>query len=144
MAMIFSLMTFLEDWIVSQLKGAKQKRFFVLEDTGSTSDSANESKTTLIEEKVLAAGTPVTQESFMKWQKAFLAETANTATVQQSVNGKLTGKQLFEQNKGLVASDAGFAEEGDVVIDESLFANINFGEADDDEIVYDNNGNISD
>ena len=154
MAMIFSLITFLEDWIAaSGKKGLKRLVIAAEEDSRkSAEDSSAAAKTTLIEEKVLAAGTPVTRETFLKWQKSFLSELgSNSSTIiATTASQKLTGKQLFEQNKALAVSDTGFAEEGDeVVIDEALFANIHFNddadEADeDDELVYDNNGNISD
>ena len=158
MAMIFSLLTFLEDWIIAssttKKKGAGKRLVLAAEDGAPSNPDSASSPTTLIEEKVLAAGTPVTRDSFLRWREAFLKETSSlppisTATATAS---KLTGKQLFEQNRALAASDAGFGvEEGDVVeIDEALFASIRFEDGDDDdegdeeEVVYCNDGNISD
>ena len=151
MAMIFSLITFLEDWIAASGKKGLKRLVIATEEDSRKSAEDSSAAATLIEEKVLAAGTPVTRETFLKWQKSFLSELGASKDITQSPSSqKLTGKQLFEQNKALAVSDTGFAEEGDeVVIDEALFANIHFnddGDEDDEdeELVYDNNGNISD
>lgn len=164
MAMIFSLLTFLQDWIAANAtsragRGAKVKRLVVAEDedeASAASSVAAEHRSTVIEEKILAAGTPVTRETFLKWRESFLKEQQQQQQQQQSSSalsaGRLTGKQLFEQNKALAASDTGFGDddggEGVVEIDEALFANIHFSGDDDDddgeEVVYRNDGNISD
>lgn len=116
--MIFSLVTFLEDWIGSQnsKNGAGVHRLVISEDNNKDKDAEGEAKTTLIEEKVLASGTPVTRESFLKWNAAFLAgKQANVPTAVVVKESKLTGKQLFEQNKALAASDTGYGDDEAVV-----------------------------
>lgn len=117
--MIFSLVTFLEDWISSQnsKNGAGVRRLVISEDNNQDKEAESDAKTTLIEEKVLASGTPVTRESFLKWNAAFLAEKqASMPTANVIVKeSKLTGKQLFEQNKALAASDTGYGDDEAVV-----------------------------
>lgn len=117
MAMIFSLVTFLEDWITSQngKNSGGVRRLVISEDTNKDSESENAAKITLIEEKVLASGTPVTRESFLKWNAAFLAEKQANMPAVVVKESKLTGKQLFEQNKALAASDAGYGDDEAVV-----------------------------
>lgn len=95
------------------------------------------------EEAKRREGTKVTPESFAAWKKAFLKEmiAANRsdlvwfATGAKVAKGKLTGKQLFEQDKGLAMSDSQYMEAGDVTVDTELFDEEELGDLDlsDDE-----------
>lgn len=167
MAMVFTLTSFIEDWIAKNFKNTNKSvrlpKNLDIEDT-----DANDSKVTIIEEKVLDEGTPVTRETFLVWKERFLRENvgnlkgpaAQFAPIQKE--SKVTGKQLFEQNKGLAASDAAFADDGVAIesksrfytihllhlflVDETAFEGINFDDFDDEEgeVAYDNRGQISD
>lgn len=70
-------------------------------------------------------GTPVSRDSFMKWMKQFKGETAghNFLSIQSSISEKrLTGREIFESDKDkMIISDRGFAEEGEIAVDVSLF-----------------------
>ncbi|OZJ03178.1 hypothetical protein BZG36_04078 [Bifiguratus adelaidae] len=70
-------------------------------------------------------GTRVTRQKFLDWKKAFDKEMAEKEVAERGrikvVAGKLTGRQLFEQDKSLASSDATYMEEGDDSVDVSLF-----------------------
>ncbi|KAI7903723.1 ubiquitin-conjugating enzyme/RWD-like protein [Cokeromyces recurvatus] len=71
-------------------------------------------------------GTKVTIESFMEWKKKFDAEMfekdeALKAQKAKELKGKLTGRQLFEQDRSLALSDAKYMDEGDDSVDVSQF-----------------------
>ena len=115
MAMVFTLTSFIEDWIAQKHKNTNKSvrlpKIFESEDVESSAPR-------IIEEKILDEGTPVTKESFLIWKERFLRENvgnlkgpaAQLGPVQKE--SKITGKQLFEQNKALAASDAAFADDG--------------------------------
>ena len=167
MAMVFTLTSFIEDWIAKNYKNTNKsvrlpKHFDADEEENSSK------KPTLIEEKVLDEGTQVTKESFSVWRDRFLKENVGNLRGPASLlapaqkESKLTGKQLFEQNKALASSDAAFADDGIVmesklycfnpfflfvsVVDESAFEGIDLDDfnEDEEEVVYDNRGQISD
>lgn len=81
------------------------------------------------EERKRREGTKVTPESFAAWKKAFEKEMQAAgrtdlvwlAAPKVSKGLKLTGKQLFEQDRGLAMSDSQFMEAGDVTVDAELF-----------------------
>ncbi|KAM9971816.1 hypothetical protein ACTFIW_011799 [Dictyostelium discoideum] len=56
-------------------------------------------------------GTPVTEEAFLAWRKRFIEETKPFKKEKQL--NKLTGRQLFEQDTSLNASDSRLMEEGE-------------------------------
>jgi hypothetical protein len=68
-------------------------------------------------------GAPVTRESFKEWKQRFDSESRTLHEVDKnSVDKKLTGRQLFESDKdAMVFSDRNYAEEGEVAVDISLF-----------------------
>ncbi|KAJ2394212.1 rwd domain-containing protein [Coemansia sp. RSA 2603] len=89
-------------------------------------------------------GTPVTRESFARWKAAFDAEMMDVARLAAEAEEKqgakraaaaaagstaagarkdarLTGRQLFEQDKSLAMSDSRFIADGDVSVDASRF-----------------------
>lgn len=101
-AMIFSLVTLVEDML-------------------SSAETANAQKTAMrkegiaVEAKTITVGTTVTVEAFLAWNKAFLDEQKTLRSEQAVKAVKLTGRQLFEQNKVVdMASD-------DLGIDEAVF-----------------------
>ncbi|KAJ2497863.1 rwd domain-containing protein [Coemansia sp. RSA 1972] len=77
-------------------------------------------------------GTPVTRENFLEWKVHFECETP--ATKSDALAGddrasrrvakpddRLTGRQLFEQDKDLAKSDSKYINEGDISVDSKLF-----------------------
>lgn len=113
MAMVFTLTSFIEDWVSKNYKStSKSVRL------PNNSDDLDSKKPTIIEEKVLDEGTPVTKESFLIWKERFLRENIGNLKGPAAQLGpvmkesKITGKQLFEQNKALASSDAAFADDG--------------------------------
>lgn len=125
MAMVFSLTSFIEDWIAKNYKNTNKS---VRLPKNSEADDENVSKKpTLIEEKVFDEGTLVTKESFLVWRDHFLKENLGNLKGPASLlcptqkESKLTGKQLFEQNKALASSDAAFADDGIAIESKSKF-----------------------
>lgn len=122
MPMVFTLATLakekLEDLIKARLDAAENER---------TERLLREE----MEEQKRREGTKVTTQEFAAWKKRFekeMLESGRTDLVwitsinaKSAVKGKLTGKQLFEQNKGLAMSDAQYLDAGDATIDVSLF-----------------------
>lgn len=116
MAMVFSLASFVEDWVANKYKNnAKSVR---LPSNGNFDNDTTSSAPRIIEEKVIDEGTPVTKESFLAWRERFLKENIGNLKGPAAQLGpvhkesKITGKQLFEQNKGLASSDAAYADDG--------------------------------
>lgn len=116
MAMVFTLASFLKE----QLEAYVEQREIMRVEM--------EEKRRLEEEEKEAAkyrGTPCTIENFIVWKRKFDAEMAelNKEKIKAEAAKRLkpTGKQLFEQNKELVASDVALTTEGDVAVDTSLF-----------------------
>ncbi|KAJ1815236.1 rwd domain-containing protein [Coemansia sp. RSA 2599] len=81
-------------------------------------------------------GTPVTRASFLEWKARFDAEMTDAARLAAEAEEKtagarkpavkkedrLTGRQLFEQDKSLAMSDSRFVADGEVSVDSSRFA----------------------
>ncbi|KAJ2368721.1 rwd domain-containing protein [Coemansia sp. RSA 2611] len=79
-------------------------------------------------------GTPVTPENFAEWKRRFDQEMeAETAGAEEGADergvrragraeGKLTGRQLFEQNQDLATSDSSYVNDGDTSVDASSFS----------------------
>ncbi|KAJ2776776.1 rwd domain-containing protein [Coemansia interrupta] len=89
-------------------------------------------------------GTQVTRESFLEWKQRFEAEMMDMARLAAEAeerqgakraaaaagsmaagakkDSRLTGRQLFEQDKSLAMSDSRFITDGDVSVDASAFA----------------------
>ena len=116
MAMVFSLACFTEDWIAKKYKNTDKS--IRLPSAANAEDEENSRGPTLIVEKVFDEGTLVTRETFLAWRENFLKENVGNLKGPAALLGpvqkesKITGKSLFEQNKGLVASDAAFADDG--------------------------------
>jgi len=167
MAMVFSLASFVEDWIANKYKNSgKSVRLPINADAEEFGSRGPR----IIEEKIIDEGTPVTKETFLVWRERFLKENIGNLKGPAAQLGpihkesKITGKQLFEQNKGLASSDAAYADDGVALesncstlkstififdfalVDESAFEGINLDdfEEDEEEVAYDNRGQISD
>ena len=85
-------------------------------------------------------GTRVTVETFMVWKTKFdeeLKKADKNWSNKQEISKRLTGKQLFEQNKSLIESDLQFLDDQDldidVTVDESLFQDIDELDIDDND-----------
>lgn len=117
MAMIFSLVCFTEEWIAKKYKNTHKSIRLPL-NAHDEGDAENIRGPTLIVEKVFDEGTLVTRETFLVWREKFLKENVGNLKGPAAKLGpvhkesKITGKLLFEQNKGLAASDAAFADDG--------------------------------
>jgi hypothetical protein len=93
-------------------------------------------------------GTKVTPESFAAWKKAFEKEMQAAgrtdlvwiSAAAKVVKGRVTGRQLFEQDKGLALSDSQYMDAGDVTVDTELFDEEDLGDLaiDSDEDEEDN------
>ncbi|OLY81880.1 RWD domain-containing protein 1 [Smittium mucronatum] len=73
-------------------------------------------------------GTKVTPELFHQWAAKFKLEMEKSAESQEQKRldekkGKLTGRELFEQDKSLALSDDKFVQDGDISVDVSSFDN---------------------
>ncbi|KAI7826658.1 hypothetical protein BX661DRAFT_143730, partial [Kickxella alabastrina] len=69
-------------------------------------------------------GTPVTRATFLEWRIRFDREMKDHAARLRGRlrdTSKLTGRQLFEQDKSLALSDSRFISEGDVSVDAATF-----------------------
>lgn len=86
-------------------------------------------------------GGPVTRESFLEWNAKFLAELqakSLTAALSNSSN-RLTGRQLFEQNRALATSDMNYADvnEAIVEVDVGAFEGLDDLDINDDDDIED-------
>ncbi|BGP14199.1 hypothetical protein JCM10213_006697 [Rhodosporidiobolus nylandii] len=128
MAMVFTLASQLKELLAEML--VKRKERIAREDDERFRR----------EEEAIAAkkrGTPVTRESFAAWSSKFEAELAAQQAKEEEDRikalppkereearrwyNKLTGRQQFEQDAKLFASDSGLVDEGDVAIDISAY-----------------------
>ncbi|KAJ2742323.1 rwd domain-containing protein [Coemansia sp. BCRC 34301] len=126
MAMVFSMSTGLKEAAVQRLT----------EKTG-TLKRAKEAR---IQREIEAdqakfIGTPVTRANFLEWKAKFDLETKEhlarltseagedraKRTTGSKKDERLTGRQLFEQDRSLAQSDSTFIADGDVAVDASLF-----------------------
>ncbi|OTF71513.1 RRM domain-containing protein [Euroglyphus maynei] len=121
--MIFTLVTRASEWLntlkerkIIERKEAELKRKQEIEEM----------------ERKKFEGTRVTVETFIAWKMKFDAEMAALAAKNKDLKkdeiGKLTGKEMFLQDKNLIDSDLNFDDVGagddldvDVKVDESLF-----------------------
>ncbi|XP_073229093.1 RWD domain-containing protein 1-like [Porites lutea] len=125
MAMIFTLVSAAQEKLnefVDKLKNRKEEEKLRKE---REAEEAEKNKFT---------GTPVTLETFLAWRRAFEQETLQSGkNKEQNFKGKLTGKQLFEQDSSMENSDAAFLE-GEVKVDESLFQEMDDLDLDDEDL----------
>lgn len=147
MAMVFNLVTFIEEWLQTRTaaSGGGGASSSALSACSQAASESNKSKVVDIEEQQRMAakldGGPVTVESFQKWWAVFssrdlpkilqLEEKQADAIIfeqtgvmppprDQVLLGKLTGKQLFLQNK---AKDL-IVEDDDFIVEQDLYAGL--------------------
>ncbi|XP_068698042.1 RWD domain-containing protein 1-like [Montipora foliosa] len=113
MAMVFTLVSSTQEKLnefITKLKDKKENEKLTKE---KEAEEAERKKFT---------GTPVTLETFVVWRRAFELEMMqiNKKTNEGNLKGKLTGRQLFEQDESMENSDVVFLED-EVKVDESLF-----------------------
>uniref|UniRef100_T1I9V5 RWD domain-containing protein n=1 Tax=Rhodnius prolixus TaxID=13249 RepID=T1I9V5_RHOPR len=129
MVMIFTLVSAAQEWI--NLKS---------DDVRIQKIKREEEKKIREEEEERIEGTRVTVESFLNWKQSFDLEIGQLFKKDKDdKNKKLTGKELFMQDKSLNESDLKFLEEGGeyVKVDESLFQDLDDLGLDDDEFISD-------
>ncbi|KAJ2443680.1 rwd domain-containing protein [Coemansia sp. RSA 2424] len=129
MAMVFSMSTGLKEAAVQRLVEKTNELKRVKEAKIQKEIEADQAK---------FIGTPVTRANFLEWKARFdletkehlgrLASEAGEDRVRRAVSGgkkdedkRLTGRQLFEQDRSLAQSDSTFIADGDVAVDASLF-----------------------
>ncbi|PIA17690.1 RWD-domain-containing protein [Coemansia reversa NRRL 1564] len=131
MVMVFGMATDLKE-IAVQLLVEKTKELKRLKDARLQKE--------IEADRAKFVGTLVTREIFLQWKKRFDTEMSlrNTTLTDSSaddsrssatrrlgtkatVGGKLTGRQLFEQDKSLAASDSTYFADGDASVDTRLF-----------------------
>uniref|UniRef100_A0A0V0GBZ6 RWD domain-containing protein n=1 Tax=Triatoma dimidiata TaxID=72491 RepID=A0A0V0GBZ6_TRIDM len=131
MVMIFTLVSAAQEWInlksddvrIQKIKREEEKKLREEE-----------------EERKKFEGTRVTVESFLTWKQTFDLEMGQLLKKDKDdKNKKLTGRELFMQDKSLNESDLKFLEEGGeyVKVDESLFQDLDDLGLDDDELISD-------
>ncbi|KAI8980959.1 hypothetical protein BDB01DRAFT_724366, partial [Pilobolus umbonatus] len=117
MAMIFSMVMVMKEELDNIVLDVKRAEEEIIKEARRKEEEAEQAK---------FMGTKVTVESFMDWKKKFDAEMAKkdaVATAQRikELKGKLSGRQLFEQDKTLAMSDASYMDDGDISVDISQF-----------------------
>ncbi|KAJ1647350.1 rwd domain-containing protein [Coemansia asiatica] len=126
MAMVFTMATNLKEVAVERLSQKTTELRRLKEERIQREIEAEAAK---------FVGTPVTRDSFLEWKARFEAEMTNAARLaaeaEEKTAGakkiavrkedKLTGRQLFEQDRSLAMSDSRFMAEGEVSVDSSRF-----------------------
>ncbi|KAJ2812376.1 rwd domain-containing protein [Coemansia furcata] len=129
MAMVFSMSTGLKEAAVQRLVEKTAELVRAKEARIQKEIEADQAK---------FIGTPVTRANFLEWKAKFdletkdhlrrLASEAGDDRARKAAGGskkdedrRLTGRQLFEQDKSLAQSDSTFIADGDVAVDASLF-----------------------
>ncbi|KAJ2548750.1 rwd domain-containing protein [Coemansia sp. RSA 1933] len=135
MAMVFGMVSTLKEVCVDRLREKTEALKRIREQRIKKEIEAEQAK---------FVGTLVTRANFLEWKERFEKEKEEQAAADQlgpggdskgsasrrgpaaaasSKNeGKLTGRQLFEQDRALAKSDSKFIADGDVSVDASLFA----------------------
>ncbi|KAI8146841.1 hypothetical protein BJV82DRAFT_509369, partial [Fennellomyces sp. T-0311] len=107
---------------------AKEELNQILEDSQRSREEADIERQRKEEEIENARfrGTKLTWERFQEWKVKFDKEMADKESEERKarlreLKNKLTGRQLFEQDKTLALSDTKYMEEGDVSVDASQY-----------------------
>ncbi|KAI9270380.1 ubiquitin-conjugating enzyme/RWD-like protein [Phascolomyces articulosus] len=107
---------------------AKEELNQIVEDTQRSKEEADLERIRKEEEIENARfrGTKLTWERFQEWRAKFEKELAEQESEEKKarakeLKNKLTGRQLFEQDKTLALSDTKYMEEGDVSVDASQY-----------------------
>lgn len=128
MAMTFTLVSHLREQLVTLVRDRAERR---------RKEEMERERLALEAEEAKTRGTPVTRESFFAWKAKFDKEMAERKAREDEEKMKgmtpkereeykksatrLTGRQLFERNRDLAASDDNLVEEGTVSIDASQY-----------------------
>lgn len=125
--MVFAIVASVQDQLVTIAEGVAKRV-----------EVERECKRIALEEadKKRFEGTTVTIETFSEWRKRFYDEQAEIerreAKAALSAGSKrLTGRELFTRDATLVTSDEAMRDSDDVVVDESLFLELDQLELDD-------------
>ncbi|CAO3639298.1 unnamed protein product [Mucor fragilis] len=129
MAMIFTMVMTMKEELDNIMLDVQRAEEEIINEKRRKEEEAEQAK---------FVGTKVTVENFMEWKKKFDAEMLEKDAVLKAqrakeLKGKLTGRQLFEQDKSLALSDAKYMDEGDVSVDASQFDKEERGGAFDDD-----------
>jgi len=117
--MIFEIIETLRFWIQTNLAGPemrpkKMKRKNMNDELALDLGDEEEVVVNLTKKETY---TPCTKEAFLAWKKKFDAEMSEIKRLKNDVvledNTKLSGRQMFEKNKTLAASDLAVKEEDD-------------------------------
>ncbi|XP_015756064.1 PREDICTED: RWD domain-containing protein 1-like [Acropora digitifera] len=113
MAMVFTLVSAAQEKLNEFMNKLKEDK---------ESDKLRKEKEAEEADRKKFVGTAVTLETFLAWRQTFEQEMMqiNKKSKEDNLKGKLTGRQLFEQDEAMENSDAAFLE-GEVKVDESLF-----------------------
>lgn len=144
MAMVYTMVSCIEEWLAEHMKPVSSS--LTLNTKG-----ANDENTVRQPEDIplTMKGGLVTPESFATWNAKFLAERSQSQAqlehnrlLNRSGPAKLTGRELFEQNRALAASDALIGDE--VVLDSAAFEGLDDLRIDDQEDFLDEAASYSD
>mgnify|MGYP002715729748 FL=1 len=129
MAMIFTLVSTAQEWLNNKWDEFKKEKEL---------EAERRLKEVEEEEMKRFEGTRVTVETFLKWKMAFIEEMGllKKELKEDKECKKLTGKELFMQDKTLIESDLKFLEDNSdaVKVDESLFQDLDDLDLDDAEL----------
>lgn len=133
MAMVFTLVSCIEEWLTSH--GPNSKATQVIVDEFRTLNTRPQS---LEQPLITMRGGPVTKESFSVWHKKFLAETESSVKqsatkTDGSLATKLTGKELFEQYQALSSLKTG--PEKDMILDGNAFEGLDDLDLEEEEVL---------
>ncbi|KAF8478699.1 RWD-domain-containing protein [Russula ochroleuca] len=140
MAMTFTIVSHLREQLSTLIRTRSKRR---------QKEAHELERKALEEEEARTRGTPVTVQSFNEWKtrfdrEAYLRKTRDEEDRLKAMSAKerdeykkmavrLTGRQLFERDKDLAASDASLLEDGTVSVDVSQYDRIATEDDDDDE-----------
>jgi hypothetical protein len=107
MAMIFTMVSIIKEELDNIMLDVQKAEEEIIIEKRRQDEEAEHAK---------FVGTKVTVESFLEWKKKFDAQMLQKDIVLQQqrakeLKGKLSGRQLFEQDKSLASSDAQFLDE---------------------------------
>jgi len=143
MAMTFTIVSHLREQLVTHIRTRSER---------GRKEALELERKALEEEEARTRGTPVTVESFKEWKIIFDREaslrkmreeeeklksmTTKEKEEYKKIAVRLTGRQLFERDKNLAASDAPLLEEGTVSVDVSQYERIATKEEEEDRLEF--------
>jgi hypothetical protein len=119
---VFAIVSSAKEWLEELLAKRKQSEDAEAAEVERIQQEADE------KEEKRKQGTLVTVEAFVAWKARFDKEMAEKDRAekerQEELRKKPTGRQLFEKDAKLAASDAAYMAEGEVAVDGSLFEGV--------------------